>query len=155
MSNVYFGTKQVIATPMTRLAYDQYRGLASSDDEDGEDAGYLVEYIDGGGANHPDHEGYISWSPVDVFDRTYQSSNAMSFGHAIEAMKLGREVARTAWKGGDAWIRLCDQGESEAHRELGRIVMTIDLSAMGEPSAFGWFPKQADILADDWRIVER
>jgi hypothetical protein len=68
---MYIGTKQIIATPMDRLAYTQYRGWELPADEDGSDEGYLVEYLDGGQPNHPDHKGYISWSPKDVFERTY------------------------------------------------------------------------------------
>ena len=34
----------------------------------------MVEYLDGGQANHPDHNGYISWSPKDVFERAYKIS---------------------------------------------------------------------------------
>ena len=48
---LYIGTKQVTATPMTRLAYNKYRGWTVPADENGADAGYLVEYLDGGTPN--------------------------------------------------------------------------------------------------------
>lgn len=67
----YIGTKQIQAKPMNRLDYNNYRGWELPADEDGSDEGYLVEYMDGGQANHPNHEGYISWSPKEVFERTY------------------------------------------------------------------------------------
>lgn len=67
----YIGTKRVKAEPMTRGAYNEYRGWECPADEDPLDEGLLVEYIDGGKANHPHHEGYISWSPKDVFERAY------------------------------------------------------------------------------------
>lgn len=54
---------------MSRLAYNQLRGWELPANEDGADEGFLVEYIDGGPANHPDYAGYISWSPSDVFLR--------------------------------------------------------------------------------------
>jgi hypothetical protein len=44
----YFGTKQIKATPMTRLDYNLYRNWTLPTDEDGSDEGMLVEYIDGG-----------------------------------------------------------------------------------------------------------
>lgn len=69
---LYTGTKTVAALPMTRGEYITYRGWELPADEDGSDLGYLVEYTDGGKANHKDHAGYISWSPKDVFDRTYK-----------------------------------------------------------------------------------
>ncbi|WP_287994199.1 hypothetical protein [Acidiphilium sp.] len=67
----YIGTKAVKARPMDRGSYNAYRGWDVPADEDPADEGYLVEYIDGGKANHPAHEGYISWSPKDVFERAY------------------------------------------------------------------------------------
>ena len=53
----YVGTKQILAKPMTRQEYNDYRGWTLPD---------------GGAANHPDHKGYISWSPKDVFDKAYK-----------------------------------------------------------------------------------
>jgi hypothetical protein len=67
----YIGTKITKAMPMTRQVYNDYRGWKLPDDENGADDGYLVEYTDGGAANHPNHAGYISWSPKDVHDRAY------------------------------------------------------------------------------------
>ena len=69
---LYIGTKTVHATPMTRAAYNDYRGWPLPADENGEDAGFLVEYVDGGKANDTRHVGYISWSPADVFERSYK-----------------------------------------------------------------------------------
>lgn len=67
----YRGTKTLQARPMNRADYNEYRGWDLPEDEDGADEGYLVEYMNGGDGNHPDHEGYISWSPKDVFEETY------------------------------------------------------------------------------------
>lgn len=72
MSKTYIGTKVVIAEPMTRQQYNDYRGWALPADENGADEGYLVEYTDGGKANMPDRKGYVSWSPKDVFERAYK-----------------------------------------------------------------------------------
>lgn len=70
-SKTYTGTKTILAWPMDRAAYSSYRGWALPADEDGADPGYLVEYTDGGKPNSPNHDGYISWSPADVFERAY------------------------------------------------------------------------------------
>lgn len=64
--------KQVIARPMTRGEYNGYRGWEVPEDENPADEGYLVEYLDGGESNHPNHMGYISWSPKAVFERGYR-----------------------------------------------------------------------------------
>lgn len=68
----YIGTKIIQAKPMTRQAYNDLRGWALPADEDGNDAGFLVEYEDGGKANVPGFAGYVRWSPADVFQRAYK-----------------------------------------------------------------------------------
>jgi hypothetical protein len=77
-SAVYQGTKQLKAWPMVRGEYNDYRGWKVPEGENPDDAGYLVEYLDGGKPNDPRHSGYISWSPADVFERTYYSTSTLS-----------------------------------------------------------------------------
>lgn len=67
----YVGRKIVKARPMTRGAYNTYRGWSLPENEEATDPGYLVEYLVGGDSNHENHTGYISWSPADVFDQSY------------------------------------------------------------------------------------
>lgn len=67
--------KEVLARPMTRGDYNSLRGWAIPATENPLDEGYLVEYTDGGEANHPNFAGYISWSPKDVFDRGYTETS--------------------------------------------------------------------------------
>lgn len=69
----YTGSKIVGGKPMTRGDYNTYQGWSLPEGQNPDDAGYLVEYLDGGKANHPDHKGYISWSPADVFVKNYIS----------------------------------------------------------------------------------
>ncbi|ATW58134.1 hypothetical protein CNR35_00038 [Pseudomonas phage inbricus] len=68
---VYTGTKKVQAQPMTRGDYNALRGWETPKEENPSDEGYLIEYLDGGKANHDAFDGYISWSPRDVFERSY------------------------------------------------------------------------------------
>lgn len=68
----YNGAKTLFARPVTRGEYNAYRGWAAPDGEDQDVRGYLVEYADGGKANDPRHQGYISWSPADVFEKAYR-----------------------------------------------------------------------------------
>jgi len=84
----YIGKKIIMATPMTRLEYNKYRNWEVPEDENPEDEGYLVEYIDGGKANHPNHKGYISWSPKDVFERAYKQYQTWSDRVAFELSEL-------------------------------------------------------------------
>ena len=88
----YIGTKIVTATPMSRGSYNTYRGWELPADEKWDDEGYLVEYMDGGKPNHPDHKGYISWSPKEQFDNAYREIDGMTFGQAIEAMIISNRV---------------------------------------------------------------
>lgn len=63
--------KEVDAKPMSLGEYNRLRGWTIPPNEDPSAEGYLVEYLDGGGPNHPDFEHYISWSPKDVFEKGY------------------------------------------------------------------------------------
>lgn len=80
----YTGTKTIKAKPMTRGEYNKYRGWEIPADENPADEGYLVEYLDSPNSNHPDHDNYISWSPKDVFDRSYKETD----GHAPVTLEL-------------------------------------------------------------------
>lgn len=71
---MYVGTKSVKAVTMSRGEYNEYRGWQIPEDEDPSEAGYLVEYVDGGKPNDQRHAGYISWSPADVFERSYKQA---------------------------------------------------------------------------------
>lgn len=73
----YIGTKIILATAMTLGDYNAKRGWTPPEGEDQTAEGYLVEYTDGGKPNHPEHTGYISWSPKDVFEQAYQPRPAM------------------------------------------------------------------------------
>ena len=68
----YVGTKKLKAIPMNKEEYCQYRQWEVSLNENPKEEGYLVEYLDGGKPNDERHLGYISWSPKDVFEKTYK-----------------------------------------------------------------------------------
>lgn len=69
----YVGTKVVHAYPMTRGAYNDLRDWAVPEDEEATDEGYLVEYADSQTPNVEGYAGYVSWSPKDVFERSYST----------------------------------------------------------------------------------
>jgi hypothetical protein len=69
----YIGTKVVNAIPMTRQAYNDLRGWTLPAGENGNDAGFLVEYADEQRPNVEGFQGYVSWSPADVFERAYRA----------------------------------------------------------------------------------
>lgn len=88
----YIGTKTIKAIPMDRLAYNVYRGWTLPLDENGEDEGFLVEYVDGGKSNHPAHEGYISWSPKDVFEKAYKIADTPKDRVVVELKELTEKL---------------------------------------------------------------
>lgn len=143
----YIGTKVITATPMTRGHYNAYRGWELPADENGADAGYLVEYMDGGKPNHPSHEGYISWSPKEQFDKAYREMNGLTFGLAIEALKQGRKVARAGWGGLGSFVKTIQH----PHCQDGINIVCFDA---GNGKEYPYHPRAYDILAEDWQVVE-
>jgi hypothetical protein len=150
----YIGTKLVNAKPMTRREYNDFRGWALPDDEDGGDLGMLVEYVDGGKANTEAYEGYVSWSPIEVFNKAYRTSGNLTFGDAVELMKLGDVMTRTGWNGRrkngkPMFVQLIEAGEASTEINKPFFVMVHADDSVGV-----WTPVTNDVLASDWAIVE-
>lgn len=161
----YIGTKLIKATPMTRLVYNQYRGWQMPENENGQEEGFLVEYLDGGEPNDDRHEGYITWSPKGVFERAYQPLNAMNFGHALEMLKLGEAVSRAGWNGKGMFLYLVPAPAEGypaqtgvAKRFFGEDALVPYGPYIAMKTATGevvpWLCSQTDALADDWGVVE-
>lgn len=89
----FIGTKMLKATPMNRLAYNEYREWILPPNEDGSDEGYLVEYTDGGKPNDPRHKGYISWSPKEQFDAAYVEAVGVSDTNEPWVNRVNGELA--------------------------------------------------------------
>ena len=141
----YTGTKIIQAEPKMRKAPAE-NCLADRGFEDG----YKVIYSDG----------YESWSPKDVFEAAYRETSGMSFGLAIEAAKMGKKIARAGWNGKNQYVELAS---CISYKNAAGEVVNVDHCAIGNKAlAFvgtsgvqmGWLASQADMLADDWRIVE-
>ena len=156
MTQAYIGTKFINAVPMTRENYNILRGWKVPADENPEDDGYLVEYLDGGKPNTELYAGYVSWSPKEQFENAYRKTSGLPFGLAVEAMKLGKKVSRAGWNGKGMWLRLVSKG----YFDIGcSVVEGADLLPfIGMKTADNcfvpWLASQTDILADDWCIVE-
>lgn len=117
--------------------------------------GYKVVYPDG----------YVSWSPKEVFEKAYRRINSMTFGLAIEASKLGYPVARKGWNGKGMFVVYqkgypqgipcnkqtaiawgMNEGDLFKCEPYLQIRMTNGSHAM-------WVPSINDVLAEDWYIV--
>ena len=113
--------------------------------------GYTVRYADG----------YESWSPKAAFDEAYRLTDAMNFGLAIEAAKMGKKIARAGWNGKDMYVFLAYEADfvtdadisefDQLEVEVGDMLVMKTAQNTFQP---GWLASQADMLADDWYIVE-
>ena len=163
MTQEYYGTKRLNAKPMTRGEYNILRGWTLPADENGADQGYLVEYLDGGKANVEGYVGYVSWSPKDVFEAAYQPLNALSFSHALEAIKSGLKVARAGWNGKGMFVFLVPGSVFKVNRPplLGIYPEGTEINYHGhidmktaDGQVVPWLASQTDVLANDWCVVE-
>ncbi len=146
----YIGTKVVEAELMDRGEYNTYRGWQIPNDENPADEGYHIRYPDG----------YESWCPKKQFEEAYRRCNNMTFGLAIEVMKKGKRVARRGWNGRNQYIELAT---SISYKNAENKIINCEHEVIGNKAiAFvgtsgvqmGWLASQADMLAEDWCIVE-
>ena len=111
----YLGEKMIKASEeMSRKEYCDYRGWELPENENGDDRVYIVE--SNSKPNHPKHEGYISMSPKDVFEKTYRETDGLTFGLAIEALKLCKCIARKGWNGKGMFV--CKQVPSVIGQDI-------------------------------------
>lgn len=147
----YIGTKIIQAQPAVRVEGkdvqpDTWPVPAGATVEHG----YMVQYQDG----------YRSWSPKDVFEEAYRRVDGMSFGLAIEAAKKGKRIARKGWNGKGQYVELAT---AISYASPTGAVVNAEHDAIGNQALsfvgtsgvqMGWLASQADMLADDWEIVE-
>jgi hypothetical protein len=166
----YIGVKQVRAKEMSKQEYNDFRGWELPYDENGSDEGYLVEYLDGGASNTEKYDGYVSWSPKDVFERSYREINGLTFGLALEAMNKGEKVARKGWNGKGMWIaksgptpvlleadKFWNKHSKKAAEENGgsmEVLPYLIMKTADNKILMGWLASQTDMLAEDWEIVD-
>lgn len=159
LNDKYIGTKTMHACPMTRGEYNDFRGWTPPAGEDQSVAGHLVRYEDG----------YISWTPADVFAASYRKTDKLNFGLALEALKQGKKICRSGWNGKNMFLfylppgtipkavihdgalkSVVQQVEGDFFEALGSVRMwTADKKVLT-----GWLASQTDMLADDWMIIE-
>ncbi len=147
----YIGTKIIQAEPAYRVDGKVFvkanivpSGVHIED-------GYKVVYPDG----------YESWSPKDVFEAAYRATDGMNFGLAIEAAKIGKKIARVGWNGKNQYVELGHDFSYTAPGDIPvRPVQHLDIDSQAlvfvgtRGRQVGWLASQADMLADDWMIVE-
>lgn len=161
---LFLGHKLVDAAPMTRAAYNSYRGWVLPENENGEDEGYLVEYVDNlsNTPNTPDRKGYVSWSPKNVFEYSYKAVTDLPFALALEAVKTGAKASRKGWNGTGMFIFLVPGSVFKVSRppllgifEEGTEITYnphIDIKK-ADGSIATWAPSNGDVLAEDWVLL--
>lgn len=84
----------------------------------------------------------------------------MNFGEALEALKLGRRATREGWNGKEQYIELAKNisyvnaaGEevNVGHKDIGNCAIAF-VGTRGVQ--LGWLASQADMLAEDWKIID-
>ena len=148
---MYIGTKLVQAEPMLQADYEVKHCGRTVVTPDVVREGYKVVYQDG---SH-------SWSLKEVFEQEHRQVDGLSFGLAIEAAKMGKKIARKGWNGKGQYvvlghdfeysIHVDKDGHAAFHKDIGSKALVF-VGTRG--SQVGWLASQADMLADDWYIVE-
>ena len=84
----------------------------------------------------------------------------MDFGQAIQCLKNGMRVQREGWNGKEQYIELAT---NISYVNTKHETINVEHDAIGNNAiAFvatsgvqlGWLASQADMLAEDWRVVE-
>ena len=160
--NKFIGTKEVNARPLNLGDYNALRGWEMPINENPDTEGYLVEYLDSPNKNHPDYDNYISWSPKDVFERSYRRNETLTFGQAIEAAKQGRRIARQGWNGKGMFAYIvpaasypAQTGAAKQHFGENSLVPYRAYWALktAQEDIATWTPSGSDALAEDWLIL--
>ena len=104
--------------------------------------------------------GYNCWASKEDFEKQFHPAENMSFGQAIEAAKQGKQIARRGWNGKGQFVEL---ESCIAYVDPYGYRVNAEHDAAGNKAfAFvgtsgiqlGWLASQADMLAEDWYIVE-
>ncbi|MDY4501966.1 MAG: DUF2829 domain-containing protein [Lactobacillus johnsonii] len=84
----------------------------------------------------------------------------MNFGKALECLKEGKKVARKGWNGKKQYIELAT---NISYKNADEKIINTEHEAIGNKAiAFvgtsgvqiGWLASQADMLSEDWEVVE-
>lgn len=105
-------------------------------------------------------DGSMVWTAKEEFEAACRPADAMTFGQAIEAAKNGKRISRAGWNGKSQYVELATgigyvgadgKTVNAEHAAIGNKA----LAFVGTSGVqMGWLASQADMLAEDWQIVE-
>lgn len=84
----------------------------------------------------------------------------MDFSEAIKNVKSGKKISRAGWNGKKQYVELAT---NISYIGADGVVVNVDHEAIGNKAlAFvgtsgvqiGWLASQADMLAEDWQVLE-
>lgn len=95
------------------------------------------------------------------FEQNCRPVDSMTFGDALEAVKRGQRIARKGWNGKAMYVFLAYEADfvtdadiyayDQLEVEVGDMLVMKTAQDTFQP---GWLASQADMLAEDWFIVE-
>ena len=104
---------------------------------------------------------YPQFMTADEFEKICRSTEDMTFGDALVALKQGKRVARKGWNGKDMYVFLAHEADFVTDADLSAFdqldVEVADMLVMKTAQDTfqpGWLASQADMLAEDWYIVD-
>lgn len=127
------GTKVVHFIAMTLGEYNLYRGWDIPACEDPEKNGYMVEYTDGGEPNMVGHKGYVSWSPRDVFEKSYdtgvrQVPETFMDRLIAEMGRLGSDVSKLrTFVEGESFNKIPEEEQVDLQKQFALMVQYLDV----------------------------
>ncbi len=101
-----------------------------------------------------------NWIICDGIDENILNIQTFTFGEAISNLKRGKRVQREGWNGKNQYIELAT---CISYKNAKGEIINCEHEAIGNKAiAFvgtsgvqmGWLASQADMLAEDWKLVE-
>ncbi len=146
----YLGVKIIEAEKMSLISAEEHLQRKI---KKGNEPGYLIRY----------DNNYESWSPKEAFEQAYRKIDSLTFGLAIEALKKGHKVARKGWNDKNMFLLIVrpnkyriDFGEKDNFAiwsSEDNVLPWIGMKT-ADNKFVPWLASQADMLAEDWVIIE-
>lgn len=82
----------------------------------------------------------------------------MTFGEAVEELKLGKQITRAGWNGKGMFLFYVGSAEWTVHEKLlplveGMVGQSWIAMKTAQEMITPWAPVQSDVLSNDWSVV--